>query len=111
MENLRLQINDCTQDLSTVFDLKGNLCGMDAIDLKHELLDYIDRHGRNIELDLRYVEQIDLGGINALAVAYRKLQASGRTMRILIPSQGPLHHLLFLTKMSNFLPLQETVSA
>lgn len=111
MENLGLQITFTTQPSRTMFDLKGNLCGMDAIDLKHELLDYIDRNSQHIELDLRSVKQIDLGGINALAVAYRKLKAGGRTMKILISNEGPVQHLLSLTKMSNFLPLREMVTA
>lgn len=107
MENTRLQIIQSNQPKCTHITLKGNLCGMDAIEFKEDLLQYIQQCSKNIALDLRAMKQIDLGGINMLAMAYRKVRLNGRNMKILVLKKGPLQQLLHLTKMSRLLPLEE----
>lgn len=107
MKTTQLQIIKRIYPANICFELNGDLCGMDAITFKHSLLSCIDRRFLNIELDLRHMKQIDLGGLNTLAVTYRALKARGGTMNIQIHNTGPLRELLALTKMSNFLPLEE----
>lgn len=95
--DLHISLKDGTKAL--VIQLEGSLCALEAIRFKHRLMNHIDQHQADLTLDLRAVTALDLGALNALAVAARRLQESGSRLQILAPQNGALEHWVALTKM------------
>lgn len=105
MENLKIHTTSSPAQLPNLIQLEGALCSMDAIEFKHNLLAYIDHHTTDLMLDLSAVEEVDLGGLNALTIAYRKMQGKGKRLQLVSPQNGALKELMDLTKMGRFLPI------
>lgn len=91
----------------TLVQLNGNLSAMDAIEFKSQLKDYIQTYPSDMLVDLSGLDTIDLAGINALAVAHKKLESSNRKLQIIVTENCPANELLHLTKFDKVLHVKK----
>ncbi len=107
MENLQVSFNN-SQDNTTVLsvNLEGKLIDMNAYDFKSDLLNMLRENNQNCVIDIRELLDIDIVGINALAVVHRELLSSGLTLTILSKSQSSIERLFSLTKFDTILNIQ-----
>lgn len=99
MRQSELHISHKDGTKALVIRLQGSLCALEAIRFKHQLISYIKAQPSDLTLDLRAVTTLDLGGLNALAVAAQRLQESGSRLEVLAPKNGALQEWVALTKM------------
>ncbi len=111
MKNLNIKQKSPSSLCPAIFELSGALCGMDAIEFKKRLLIYLEEFPNDVALDLCGLNDIDLAGINVLAMAYKKMKQYGCQLEVIISAQTNVLHMLSLTKMDRFLPIQMRAAA
>ena len=98
MKNSQLVVKKCNESSNTKLLLKGHLTSINAISFKEELLEVIDSERSDCHLDISGIEALDLTGVNALAVANRKIKSIGKKFVIISSASSPAEELLHLTK-------------
>lgn len=106
MRNPQFSIEKNNGNKNILFSIKGHLTSMNAIAFKKELLTAIESSENDCHIDLSGVKALDLTGVNALAVAHRKIQALGRELVILSSTVSPAEELLHLTKFIDVFSFQ-----
>ena len=87
MENLKIHTVSSPDPLPDLMQLEGALCSMDAIDFKKNLLNYIQSHPQGFNDRSECCRKVDLGGLNALTIAYRKMQTHWQKTTIIKPTK------------------------
>ncbi|KAA3623383.1 MAG: hypothetical protein DWQ02_24585 [Bacteroidetes bacterium] len=83
--------------------LIGDLSSMHAIRFRKYLLDFIDNNDLDLTIDLNQINDIDLGGFNALILGQRKLEQKGKTLKLNFGYNLALREFMALTKIDGFL--------
>lgn len=87
-------------------ELTGHLITMDAINFKTELLNLISNQTTALEINLEGLSALDVTGLNALAMAHKKMKQKGLTLTILNKPESPANEFLHLTKFSKYFNLE-----
>lgn len=86
--------------------LSGSFTALDAINFKVKVLDIIKKQSSDFELNLENIEALDVTGLNALAMAHKRMKEKGCKLVVVTDSDGPAMEFLHLTKFSNYFHLK-----
>lgn len=82
--------------------LIGDLSSMHAIRFRKYLLDFIEANEGDLTLDLNQINDIDLGGFNALILGQRKLEQKGKKLELRFGYNMAIREFMALTKIDSF---------
>lgn len=103
MKNLNVQITH-PQFQKMAISLEGKLTSADAVRFKSKVLNLMTAsRPAECTIDISGLSQMDLTGVNALAMAHRNCQALGSTLYILSSDDKPAEEFLHLTKFRSIL--------
>lgn len=106
MRNLQVKFRNLRNQQPISISLSGNLTTKSAIDFKNDLLQVMNDNDQDCHLDLTSLEALDVTGVNALAMAHKVAQRSGRKFVIVSKDYNPAEEFLHLTKFSNYFNFQ-----
>lgn len=107
MNHLQVTFNAANQ-INAEFNvsLEGELNNMNAINFKKDLLRLVSTENTDCTVNIEKLSAIDLTGLNALAMAHRSLEKTGKKLTVVCRKEDPIDHFLHLTKFNRFLNLQ-----
>lgn len=107
MKNLNVHYTRFEKPQSTAFIvLEGPLSEMNAIQFKKDLIRFLEQGNKNCVLDIKAVNDMDLCGLNAIAMAHKALSQKGRKLTIRTTTDNPIVSLLQVTKFNRILNIQ-----
>ena len=80
--------------------LSGSLTTMRAIEFKNDLIKMINTQRTDCAIDISELRELDIAGINALALAHKTTLSHGKQLTILSNSKNPADEFLHLTKFN-----------
>jgi len=78
---------------------------MNAFDFKHDLVRMVEERNNDCVLDITKLSSMDVIGMNALAIAHKRLVDSGKKLTIISKQDSNLDRALHLTKFDRILNL------
>lgn len=102
MKNLQVEYSNVNNNMPISVSLRGNLTSKSAIDFKKDLLQAINQSKSDCYLNITELQQLDVTGVNALAMAHKSAQRIGRKLVIISSESNPADEFLHLTKFSNY---------
>lgn len=102
-----MEVNSDSKDV--LVTLSGDLCLLDALNLKLKLPDLIES-GKCFTIDLTEVKNVDLTGLNALLMTKVVCDQNGVEATIIAGKDHPIFELLHLTKFKNQFSFRNVIS-
>ena len=88
--------------------LQGNLTSAGAMNFKTDLVNLIEEERRNCRIDITKLDNMDIAGVNALAIAYKTAHRLGKDIIIESSDVNPAEEFLNLTKFQRVFKMQRT---
>ncbi len=88
--------------------LQGNLTSASAIDFKNDLVSLIEEERRNCRINISKLDNMDVTGVNALAMAYKAAYRLGKDFVIQSSEDNPAEEFLNLTKFQQVFKVLRT---
>lgn len=83
----------------------GDFVSQKAIELKNNLSFLIEKGNNNLMLDFSQVQDVDVVGVNTLAIIYKQLRNESGSMTIELKKNSQLAKMLHLTKFEKIFKL------
>jgi anti-anti-sigma factor len=94
------------QDISTLrHQIIGDFTSQKAIEVKNNLSNLIEIGNANLLIDCTKASEIDVVGINTLAIIYKQLRSKNGTLTIHLNKDSHLSKMLHLTKFEKVFTL------
>lgn len=94
------------QDISTLrHHIIGDFTSQKAMEVKNNLSNLIEKGDVNLLIDCTKASEIDVVGINALAIIYKQLRSKNGTLTIHLKKDSHLSKMLHLTKFEKVFTL------
>jgi anti-anti-sigma factor len=94
------------QNISTLHhQIIGDFTSQKAMEVKNSLSNLIEKGNANLSIDCTNVSDVDVVGINALAVIYKQLRSKKGILTILLNKDSHLSKMLHLTKFNKIFTL------
>jgi anti-anti-sigma factor len=94
------------QDISTLrHQIIGDFTSQKAMEVKNNLSNLIEKGDVNLLIDCTKATEIDVVGINALAIIYKQLRSKNATLTIHLKKDSQLSKMLHLTKFEKIFTL------
>ena len=107
MDNLQVSFDKNSSNEKVLkVNLEGMLIDMNAYDFKSDLLNILREKNQNCIIDIRELRDIDIVGMNALAVVHKELYNSGLSLTILSKNHSEVERLFTLTKFDSLLNIK-----
>jgi anti-anti-sigma regulatory factor len=84
----------------------GDLASQKAIEYKTFLNDLINNGNVNLSLDLTNTHDVDVVGVNAIAMTYKHIRGVNGSLEIILKKESQLAKMLHLTKFEKMLTLK-----
>lgn len=84
--------------LTLPHQIVGDFTSHRAIEVKNLFTNLIDQEDTNLTLDFTKVNEVDVVGINTLAMIYKQLRSRNGILTILLKKDSHLSKMLHLTK-------------
>jgi len=106
MKNLQVTFENLnTPNLPITLHLSGRLNEMNAFDFKNDLLKIVEVQKSDCVLDISKLSSMDIIGMNALAIAHKRLDEKGSKLTIINKANSQIDRVLHLTKFDRVLNL------
>lgn len=102
MKNLQVNFTNVNNSQPLAISLSGNLTSKSAIDFKRDLLNVMEEKRNDCYLDITNLNQLDVTGVNALAMAHKTAQRIGKKLVIVSSGSDAAYEFLHLTKFVNY---------
>lgn len=89
-----------------LFSLEGALKSTNAIKVKPQLLEYINKKQDTVSVDISSVNTVDITGLNSLLMAKKHANNQNKSLTITANSNNPIFELVHLTKFGKFLNIE-----
>lgn len=106
MNNLQIEFKNGLQGENFHLQLQGDLESMSAVDFKNDFIRVFCTTPKNCVLDITEVKNVDLTGLNALAMIHSEVKNSSLNFQLICQEDHPVQELLHLTKFSRFITTQ-----
>lgn len=94
------------QNVSTPHQqIVGDFTSQKAMEVKNDLSNLIEKAGANLCIDCTGVNDVDVVGINALAIIYKQLRSKKCILTILLKKDSHLSKMLHITKFNKIFTL------
>lgn len=94
------------EDQTSVFTIIGDFTGINAIQIKSDILKDIENVNSQIEINLNHCSKLDLTGLNAVLMVKRRMQLHNGNLDVLIQKDHHNYRLLEQTKATELLTLR-----
>lgn len=102
MRNLQVNFKNLNSNQPLSISLSGNLTSKSAIEFKSNLLKVLEEKRNDCYLNISALNQLDVTGVNALAMAHKTAQALGKKFYIVTSGSDAAYEFLHLTKFINY---------
>lgn len=102
MRNLQVTFKKTENTGPLALTLEGNLTSASAIDFKRDLITLIGEHKKDCHVNISDLKQMDVTGVNALAMAHKAATKIGKQLVIVSSDQNPAEEFLHLTKFQQY---------
>jgi len=82
--------------------IEGSMTAMSAINFKQDLISRIEKSNEDFHIDISQLRAMDVAGVNALAMAHKKINNLGRKLILISDASNPAHEFLHLTKFMDY---------
>lgn len=106
MKNLQVQVQNAQAGKPLSIKLDGRLTSMSAMDFKRDLVHLMNDVNQDCHVDISTLSQMDVTGVNALAVAHKAAERNGNRLVLLSTEENPASEFLHLTKFKNYFNFQ-----
>lgn len=106
MKNISLNIQ--TKPFSSYISIGGKLTAKDALVLKGQLAE-LCHVGKDLYIDIKEIEEIDLNGLSALLIARQQTLNHGGDTYVFVNVNNPLFSLLTQIKFTNQLNFRDCI--
>ncbi len=94
------------QKITTLhYQIIGDFTSQKAMEVKNILSNLIDKENVNLSIDCTNVSDVDVVGINTLALIYKQLRSKNSILTILLKQDSHLSKMLHLTKFNKIFTL------
>ena len=102
MRNLQVNFKNIDSELPISIALSGKLTSASAMDFKKDILKLIEKNVNDCHVDISDLEQMDVTGVNALAMAHKAAERSGRKLILVSTDANPAEEFLCLSKFNRY---------
>lgn len=106
MRNLQVNLTNINSELPTTISLTGSLTSVSAMDFKRDLLQIVEETPADCHVDISTLSQMDVTGVNALAMAHKAAQRKGTKLIIISSDTNPADEFLHLSKFNRYFNFQ-----
>ena len=106
MKNLNVSFKNIENNLPISVALGGSLTSASAMNFRKEIVELIASSQKDCYLDISELNQLDVTGVNALAIAHKTAKRNGKKFIIKSTSAHPAEEFLHLSKFNRYFTFQ-----
>ena len=105
MDKLKVQFPRGEQKGTPCVTLSGCFYNIEAMNFKNDMVEFLNKVNTDCIVDISKVKYMDLTALNALIMAQKEVESSGKKLIIQTNLENPIFDLLNLTKFKRHLNL------
>ena len=105
MDKLKVQFPQKFQSETPCVKLSGCFYNIEAMNFKSDIIEFLNDVNSDCIVDICQVKYMDLTALNALIIAQREIEHTGKKLIIKTNLENPIFELLNLTKFKRHLNL------
>lgn len=106
MKNLNVSFKNIENNLPLSVTVGGKLTAASAMYFKNDLVELIASSQKDCHLDISELKQLDVTGVNALAIAHKTAMRNGNKFIIRSTTANPAEEFLHLSKFNKYFTFQ-----